>query len=188
MRGEPSYWPTQSVRYVPRPHRAALLPLPIAPSNYSGACDSSGRAISEGWRGSTPTTMEASMALPRERTIAYHQREAVAALISSGEAHFQHSPSRGGKRELGAEGAASLSISSHGACQPAPRARDGCSRRAACAARASGTARLTRGHVPRSPGRPRTRTPCGPGKPPPTSLRPFKYSRKFHYLFHYRPK
>ena len=68
------------------------------------------------------------MALPRERTIAYHQREAVAALISSGEAHFQHSPSRGGKRELGAEGAASLSISSHGACQPAPRARDGCSR------------------------------------------------------------
>ena len=148
MRGEPSYWPTQSVRYVPRPHRAALLPLPIAPSNYSGACDSSGRAISEGWRGSTPTTMEASMALPRERTIAYHQREAVAALISSGEAHFQHSPSRGGKRELGAEGAASLSISSHGACQPAPRARDGCSRRAACAARASGTARLTRGHVP----------------------------------------
>ena len=130
----------------------------------------SGRAISEGWRGSAPTTMEASMALPRERTFVYHLPEAVAALISSGEAHFQHSPSRGGKRELGAEGAASLSISSHGACQPAPRARDGCSRRAACAARASGTARLTRGHVPRSPGRPRTRTPCGPGKPPPTSL------------------
>ena len=49
------------------------------------------------------------MALPRERTFVYHQPEAVAALISSGEAHFQHSPSRGGKRELGAEGAASLS-------------------------------------------------------------------------------
>ena len=96
--------------------------------------------------------MEASAALPRERTFAYHQLEAVAALISSGEAHFQHSPSRGGKRELGAEGAASLSISSHGACKPAPRARGVCSRRAASAARASGTAQLTRGHVP--PARP----------------------------------
>ena len=91
VRGEPSYWPAQSVRYEPRPHGPALLPIPLAPSNHFGACDSSGRAISEGWRGSTPTTVEASAALPRERTFVYHQPEAIAALISSGEAHTQHS-------------------------------------------------------------------------------------------------